>query len=101
MALVRLGEVTKRSELNEVFRFTRADGRYLCPLLAKSGKPAQLAKLRDLLVDQTVDHLVRKWAATALGGIKDKAAAPNLKKALTDPSRHVREAAEAALSNLD
>jgi HEAT repeat protein len=100
-ALIRLGDVDTRPELDEVFRLTRADGRYLCPVLAKAGKPAQLAKLRDLLVDQKVDHLVRKWAATALGGIKDKAAAPNLKKALTDSSRHVREAAEAALSNLD
>lgn len=101
MALIRLGDVDTRDELDEVFRLTHADGRYLCPLLAKSGKPAQLAKLRDLLVDQKVDHLVRKWAATALGDIRDQAAAPNLKKALTDSSRHVREAAQVALINLD
>jgi len=100
MALVRLGEVTKRSELDEVFRFTRADGRYLCPLLAKSGRPAQLTKLRDLLVDSTADHLVRKWAAIALGDIRDRAAVVNLKRALTDPSRQVREAAQVALQKI-
>ena len=100
MALVRLGEVTNRSELDEVFRLTHADGRYLCPLLAKSGKPAQLAKLRDLVVDATADHLVRKWAAIALGDIRDRAAAANLKRALTDPSRQVREAAQAALQKI-
>lgn len=100
MALVRLGEVRKRSELDEVFRLTHADGRYLCPLLAKSGTPAQLAKLRDLVVDSSADHLVRKWAAIALGDIRDRAAVGNLKRALADPSRQVREAAEAALQKI-
>jgi HEAT repeat protein len=99
-ALVELGEIDTRRELDEVFELARAEGRYLCPRLARSGKPAQLAKLRNLVVDSSADHLVRKWAAIALGDIRDRASAANLKRALADPSRQVREAAQAALQKI-
>jgi HEAT repeat protein len=99
-ALVELGEIDTRRELDELFELARAEGRYRCPLLARSGKPAQLAKLRDLAVDSSTDHLVRKWAVTALGDIRDRAAVVNLKRSLTDPSRQVREAAQVALQKI-
>ncbi len=63
--------------------------------LGRAGDERAVGPLVDSLRDRSLD--VRRWAAQALGGIRDAAAVPVLVALLHDPVSSVREAASAAL----
>lgn len=98
LALVQLGAINTRAQLDEIFKYTQSEGRFICPVLASKPRSIYLQKLRDLVVDMAAYHGVRKWAAIALGNVRDRGAVRQLERAAaSDPALQVRAAAEAAL----
>ncbi|MGI8924731.1 MAG: HEAT repeat domain-containing protein [Fimbriimonadales bacterium] len=99
-ALMDAGQARTRWQLDKLFRLLDGDARRLCPRLAARGDGVALRKLRHCLTDMSLYHGVRKWAAMALGDIRDRRAVPQLRRALGDQVKSVRTAAAAALHRI-
>jgi HEAT repeat protein len=97
-----LGEVGDQTAIEPLVRALDDDVRYVregaASALERIGKPA-VKRLIEALADPSPN--VRRWAAWALGKIKDQRAAKGLLMALHDKDNGVQFAAEVALTELE
>lgn len=99
-ALINIGYGRRKSEFDLLLAKAGEAIRTDFPALArKNWKPVRPA-LRALLTNAKVYHGVRKWAAVALGEVKDKASVKPLIAALSDPVADVRAEAARALGKV-
>ncbi len=98
--LIALGDADIRARAEYLFRKLPVDNRYILPALAERRKPEVVQFLREIAVDPRRYHGARKWAAIALGRVRDKSALPYLLRALDDPVRDVAEYALKAIEQI-